>query len=119
MALKYVPRWGVPVPGDEAHVMYVWVDALTTYMTGIGYPDKAGDFARFWPANVHIIGKDIVRFHTVYWPAFLMSANLPLPQQVFGHGFLLSRGEKMSKSLGNAQSDPAGATGDQHLLVLE
>ena len=81
--------------------MYIWVDALTTYMTGIGYPDKTGDFARFWPANVHIIGKDIVRFHTVYWPAFLMSAKLPLPQQVFGHGFLLSRGEKMSKSLGN------------------
>jgi len=93
--------WGVPVPGSPGHVMYVWVDALTTYMTGIGYPDKAGDFSRFWPADVHIIGKDIVRFHTVYWPAFLMSANLPLPKQVFGHGFLLSRGEKMSKSLGN------------------
>ncbi len=93
--------WGVPVPNSPGHVMYVWVDALTTYMTGIGYPDKSGDFARFWPANVHIIGKDIVRFHTVYWPAFLMSANLPLPKQVFGHGFLLSRGEKMSKSLGN------------------
>ncbi|MEY3985362.1 MAG: hypothetical protein RLZ59_807 [Pseudomonadota bacterium] len=93
--------WGVPVPGSPGHVMYVWVDALTTYMTGIGYPDKTGDFGRFWPANVHIIGKDIVRFHTVYWPAFLMSAKLPLPQQVFGHGFLLSRGEKMSKSLGN------------------
>ncbi len=93
--------WGVPVPNSPGHVMYVWVDALTTYMTGIGYPDKTGDFARFWPANVHIIGKDIVRFHTVYWPAFLMSANLPLPRQVFGHGFLLSRGEKMSKSLGN------------------
>lgn len=93
--------WGVPVPGSPGHVMYVWVDALTTYMTGIGYPDETADFIRFWPANVHIIGKDIVRFHTVYWPAFLMSAKLPLPQQVFGHGFLLSRGEKMSKSLGN------------------
>ncbi len=93
--------WGVPVPGSPGHVMYVWVDALTTYMTGIGYPDKTGDFTRYWPADVHIIGKDIVRFHTVYWPAFLMSANLPLPKQVFGHGFLLSRGEKMSKSLGN------------------
>lgn len=93
--------WGVPVPGSPGHVMYVWVDALTTYMTGIGYPDQTGDFSRFWPANVHIIGKDIVRFHTVYWPAFLMSAKLPLPKQVFGHGFLLSRGEKMSKSLGN------------------
>ena len=93
--------WGVPVPGSPGHVMYVWVDALTTYLSAIGYPDQGGDFARFWPANVHIIGKDIVRFHAVYWPAFLMSAGLPLPGQVFGHGFLLSRGEKMSKSLGN------------------
>jgi methionyl-tRNA synthetase len=82
--------------------MYVWVDALTTYLSGIGFPDKDDDFARFWPANVHIIGKDIVRFHAVYWPALLMSAALPLPQQIFGHGFLLARGgEKMSKSLGN------------------
>ncbi|WP_430445510.1 methionine--tRNA ligase [Sphingorhabdus contaminans] len=93
--------WGVKVPGSPDHVMYVWVDALTTYMSGIGYPDKDGEFARFWPADVHIIGKDIVRFHAVYWPAFLMSAGLPLPKRVFGHGFLLSRGEKMSKSLGN------------------
>jgi methionyl-tRNA synthetase len=81
--------------------MYVWVDALTAYMTGVGYPDLEGEFARYWPANVHLIGKDIVRFHTVYWPAFLMSAKLPLPRQVFAHGFLLSRGEKMSKSVGN------------------
>jgi methionyl-tRNA synthetase len=81
--------------------MYVWVDALTTYMTGVGYPDLDGEFARFWPADVHLIGKDIVRFHAVYWPAFLMSAGLPLPRQVFGHGFLLARGEKMSKSVGN------------------
>jgi methionyl-tRNA synthetase len=79
----------------------VWVDALTTYMTGVGFADDADEYARFWPADVHLIGKDIVRFHTVYWPAFLMSANLPLPRQVFGHGFLLARGEKMSKSLGN------------------
>jgi methionyl-tRNA synthetase len=93
--------WGVPVPGSPGHVMYVWVDALTTYLSGIGYPDTDGDFARFWPANIHMIGKDIVRFHTVYWPAFLMSAGLPLPRQVFGHGFLLNRGEKMSKSVGN------------------
>ncbi len=94
--------WGVPVPGSPGHVMYVWVDALTTYLSGIGYPDTDGDFARFWPANVHIIGKDIVRFHAVYWPAFLMSAGLSLPKQIFGHGFLLARGgEKMSKSLGN------------------
>ena len=93
--------WGVPVPGSPGHVMYVWVDALTTYMTGVGYPEREGDYDRFWPADVHLIGKDIVRFHAVYWPAFLMSANLPLPRQVFGHGFLLSRGEKMSKSVGN------------------
>jgi methionyl-tRNA synthetase len=93
--------WGVPVPGSPDHVMYVWVDALTTYMTGVGYPRLDGDFARYWPANVHLIGKDIVRFHAVYWPAFLMSARLPLPRQVFSHGFLLARGEKMSKSVGN------------------
>ncbi len=94
--------WGVQVPGSPDHVMYVWVDALTTYLSGIGYPEESGDFARFWPADLHLIGKDIVRFHTVYWPAFLMSAGLPLPKQVFGHGFLLARGgEKMSKSAGN------------------
>jgi len=93
--------WGVPVPGSPDHVMYVWVDALTTYMTGVGFPEREGDYARFWPADVHLIGKDIVRFHAVYWPAFLMSANLPPPRQVFGHGFLLARGEKMSKSRGN------------------
>ena len=93
--------WGVKVPGSPDHVMYVWVDALTTYMTGVGYPEQEGDFVRFWPANLHLIGKDIVRFHAVYWPAFLMSAGLPLPKAIFGHGFLLARGEKMSKSLGN------------------
>lgn len=93
--------WGVPVPGSPGHVMYVWVDALTTYMTGVGYPDTKGMFAKYWPADLHLIGKDIVRFHAVYWPAFLMSAGLPLPKQIFGHGFLLNRGEKMSKSVGN------------------
>jgi methionyl-tRNA synthetase len=93
--------WGVPVPDSPGHVMYVWVDALTTYMTGVGYPDDRQEFDRYWPADVHLIGKDIVRFHAVYWPAFLMSAGLPLPRQVYGHGFLLSRGEKMSKSVGN------------------
>jgi methionyl-tRNA synthetase len=93
--------WGVPVPGSPGHVMYVWVDALTTYMTGVGFAQDAEEYGRYWPADVHLIGKDIVRFHAVYWPAFLMSANLPLPKQVFGHGFLLARGEKMSKSLGN------------------
>jgi methionyl-tRNA synthetase len=93
--------WGVPVPGSPGHVMYVWVDALTTYLTGIGFPEREGDFARFWPVDVHLIGKDITRFHTVYWPAFLKSAGLPVPKKVFSHGFLLHRGEKMSKSLGN------------------
>jgi methionyl-tRNA synthetase len=103
--------WGVPVPGSPGHVMYVWVDALTTYMTGVGFPERDGDYARFWPADVHLIGKDIVRFHAVYWPAFLMSANLPLPKQIFGHGFLLARGEKMSKSLGNVV-DPMDLAAD-------
>ncbi len=93
--------WGVPVPGSPGHVMYVWVDALTNYLTGAGFPDDAERLARYWPADLHLIGKDIVRFHTVYWPAFLMSADIALPKQVFGHGFLLNRGEKMSKSVGN------------------
>ncbi|TGQ47735.1 MULTISPECIES: methionine--tRNA ligase [unclassified Mesorhizobium] len=93
--------WGVPVPGDEKHVMYVWVDALTNYITAAGYPDENADNWRFWPANAHIIGKDIVRFHAIYWPAFLMSAGIELPGRVFGHGFLFNRGEKMSKSVGN------------------
>src|SRR3546814_17968415 len=89
--------------------MYVWVDALTTYLSGLGYPDPASDFGKFWPADIHMIGKDIVRFHAVYWPAFLMSAGLPLPKQVFGHGFLLNRGENISTSLGNgvAPMNPA------------
>lgn len=93
--------WGVKVPGRENHVMYVWVDALTNYLTGLGYPDATPDMEKFWPADLHLIGKDIVRFHAVYWPAFLMSAGIALPKKVFGHGFLLNRGEKMSKSLGN------------------
>lgn len=97
--------WGVPVPGSPGHVMYVWVDALTNYLTGIGYPDAAGPLAKYWPADLHLIGKDIVRFHAVYWPAFLMSAKITLPRQIFGHGFLLNRGEKMSKSIGNV-TDP-------------
>lgn len=97
--------WGVKVPGSEAHVMYVWVDALTNYLTGLGWPDETEAFAKHWPADLHLIGKDIVRFHTVYWPAFLMSAGLALPRQVFGHGFLLNRGQKESKSVGNV-TDP-------------
>ncbi len=97
--------WGVKVPGSEGHVMYVWVDALTNYITGLGFPDETGDFKKYWPASLHLIGKDITRFHTVYWPAFLMSAGLALPRQVFSHGFLLNRGQKESKSLGNV-TDP-------------
>ncbi|MBZ9792553.1 methionine--tRNA ligase [Rhizobium sp. 3T7] len=94
--------WGIKVPNDPAHVMYVWVDALTNYLTATGYiEDRSGPRAKYWPADVHIIGKDIIRFHAVYWPAFLMSAKLPLPKRVFAHGFLLNKGEKMSKSLGN------------------
>jgi methionyl-tRNA synthetase len=93
--------WGVPVPGSNRHVMYVWLDALTNYITGLGYPEDTEMWKRYWPADVHLIGKDVVRFHAVYWPAFLMSAGIELPRQVYGHGFLLSRGEKMSKSIGN------------------
>lgn len=98
--------WGIPVPGDPKHVIYVWFDALTNYITGVGFPSEGGDFATFWPADVHVIGKDILRFHSVYWPTFLMSAGLPLPKQVFAHGWWTVEGKKMSKSLGNVV-DPA------------
>ncbi|WP_309751642.1 methionine--tRNA ligase [Novosphingobium sp.] len=102
--------WGVKVPGSGAsggseHVMYVWVDALTNYLTGLGFPDEGSDFARYWPADLHLIGKDITRFHTIYWPAFLWSAGIDIPRHVFSHGFLLNRGQKESKSLGNV-TDP-------------
>ncbi len=94
--------WGVKVPDHPDHVMYVWVDALTNYLTGVGYPDTESElYQRYWPADLHMIGKDIIRFHTVYWPAFLMSAGIDLPKRVFAHGFLLNKGEKMSKSVGN------------------
>ena len=94
--------WGIPVPGDSRHIMYVWVDALTNYLTGVGFPDTdSANFKRWWPADLHVIGKDIVRFHAVYWPAFLMSAGIELPRRIFSHGFLFNRGEKMSKSVGN------------------
>jgi len=96
--------WGVKVPSDDQddkHVMYVWVDALTNYLTGLGYPEKTENFEKYWPADLHLIGKDITRFHSIYWPAFLMSAGIEVPKQVFGHGFLLNKGEKMSKSVGN------------------
>ena len=94
--------WGIPVPGDPKHIMYVWVDALTNYITGVGFPDTESEkFRRYWPADLHVIGKDIVRFHAVYWPAFLMSAGIAVPRGIFCHGFLFNRGEKMSKSVGN------------------
>ena len=95
-------NWGVQVPGHPDHVMYVWVDALTNYLTGAGFPDTDSElFRRYWPADLHMIGKDIIRFHAVYWPAFLMSAGIELPRRVFAHGFLHNRGAKMSKSVGN------------------
>ncbi len=97
--------WGIPVPNDPAHVVYVWLDALTNYISALGYPDTEGGLYRtFWPADFHVVGKDILRFHTVYWPAFLMSAGLPPPRQVFAHGWWTVEGQKMSKSLGNVVS---------------
>ncbi|MCA1748474.1 MAG: methionine--tRNA ligase [Parasphingopyxis sp.] len=119
--------WGVKVPGSDDHVMYVWVDALTNYITGLGFPDESGLYAKFWgegAETVHIIGKDIVRFHTVYWPAFLMSAGLPLPTRVFGHGFVLNKGVKMSKSAGNVvdpfdYADRYGADPFRYFLLRE
>lgn len=94
--------WGIPVPGDENHVMYVWFDALTNYLTAAGYPDnEPGSDGSLWPASLHVVGKDILRFHAVYWPAFLMAADLPLPKRVFAHGWWTNEGQKISKSLGN------------------
>lgn len=93
--------WGIPVPLDEKHVIYVWLDALTNYITALGYPDEPELYEKYWPVNVHLVGKEIVRFHTVIWPAMLMSMELPLPKQVLGHGWLLLEGGKMSKSKGN------------------
>ncbi len=93
--------WGVKVPHDSEHVMYVWVDALTNYITGVGFPDEGDKNWPYWPADLHVIGKDIIRFHAVYWPAFLMSAGIAVPKRVYAHGFLFNRGEKMSKSVGN------------------
>jgi methionyl-tRNA synthetase len=94
--------WGIPVPGNNDHVIYVWLDALTNYISALNYPDMNNDLLKkYWPANVHLIGKDILRFHAVYWPAFLLAANVPLPRKVYGHGWILSGEEKMSKSKGN------------------
>ena len=98
-------KWGVPVPDDPDHVMYVWIDALTNYITAVGYPDaESDDFSKFWPADLHMVGKDILRFHAIYWPAFLMGAGIAPPKRVFGHGWLMNKGQKMSKSLGNVES---------------
>lgn len=95
-------KWGVPVPGDDQHIMYVWVEALANYITAIGFPNESGDdFKKYWPTCVHLMGKDIVRFHAVYWPALLMAAGLPLPKKIFAHGWWTNEGEKISKSLGN------------------
>ncbi len=95
-------KWGIPVPDDPDHIMYVWLDALNNYQTAVGYPDADSDmYSKYWPADLHMVGKDILRFHAVYWPAFLMAAGLKPPKRVFAHGWLLNRGEKMSKSLGN------------------
>ena len=95
-------KWGVPVPGDDAHIMYVWFDALTNYITAVGFPETArGEYAKYWPADLHMVGKDILRFHAVYWPAFLMAAGLEPPKRVFAHGWWTNEGQKISKSLGN------------------
>jgi len=95
-------KWGVPVPGDEDHIMYVWLDALTNYITGVGYPEtETGEYAKYWPADLHMVGKDILRFHAVYWPAFLMAAGLEPPRRVFAHGWWTNEGQKISKSFGN------------------
>ncbi len=93
--------WGVQVPNDESHVMYVWLDALTNYLSALGYPDKTDLLENFWPADLHLVGKDILRFHAVYWPAFLMAADLALPKKIFAHGWWTNEGQKISKSLGN------------------
>lgn len=94
-------KWGIPVPGNEDHIIYVWLDALTNYIAALGYPEPTSDFAKFWSAANHVVGKDILRFHAVYWPAFLMAAELDLPQSIIAHGWWTNEGEKISKSLGN------------------
>lgn len=94
-------KWGIPVPDDDEHIMYVWMDALTNYISALGYPHNKENFEKFWPAQLHVVGKDILRFHAVYWPAFLMAAEIPLPKRLFAHGWWTKDGEKISKSLGN------------------
>jgi len=117
--------WGIKVPENPKHIMYVWVDALTNYITAVGYPDVDSEtFKKYWPADLHVIGKDIVRFHAVYWPAFLMSAGVAVPRRIFSHGFLFNRGEKMSKSVGNvidpfALADAYGVDQLRYFLLRE
>lgn len=117
--------WGVPVPGNDKHVMYVWIDALTNYISALGYGrDDASLYDKFWPADVHIVGKEITRFHTIYWPAFLMAANLPLPKKVFANGWWVVEGEKMSKSFGNVITPESllenyGSDGSRYALLRE
>ncbi len=116
--------WGIPLPNDPAHTIYVWIDALINYITGVGYPDLTGDYSRYWPADLHVIGKDITRFHCVIWPAMLMSAKLPLPRTVLGHGWVQFQGEKLSKSLGNIVNpldvaDRGGADALRYYLLKE
>ncbi len=117
-------EWGIPFPDDERHTIYVWFDALTNYITGAGFPDDMAAFEQWWPADVHVIGKNITRFHCLYWPAMLMSAGLPLPRQVFAHGFMLDRGEKMSKTRGNVldpaqMADTFGVDGVRYIVLRE
>jgi methionyl-tRNA synthetase len=117
--------WGIKVPGNPKHIMYVWVDALTNYITAVGFPDTESEkFKKYWPTDLHVIGKDIVRFHAVYWPAFLMSAGVDVPRRIFSHGFLFNRGEKMSKSVGNvidpfALADAYGVDPLRYFLLRE
>jgi len=117
-------EWGIPFPDDPDHRIYVWFDALTNYLTGAGFPNDANAMARWWPADLHVIGKNITRFHCLYWPAMLMSAGLPLPTQVFAHGFMLDRGERMSKTTGNVR-DPDetaavfGVDGTRYMVLRE
>jgi methionyl-tRNA synthetase len=117
--------WGIKVPANPKHIMYVWVDALTNYITAVGFPDTASEkFKKYWPADLHVIGKDIVRFHAVYWPAFLMSAGIEVQRRIFSHGFLFNRGEKMSKSVGNvidpfALADAYGVDPLRYFLLRE
>ncbi len=104
-------NWGIPIPEEENHVMYVWLDALTNYISALGYPEDTEKMQAFWPANVHVVGKDILRFHAVYWPAFLMAVGLPLPKCIMAHGWWTNEGQKISKSIGNV-IDPFGLVDD-------